>query len=142
MPDWVIALIGGAAGATISEIGHWMDRFQRFKDVTFEKRLAAYQEALSQIYRIYHALSSEITDDGKLESVKKAESWWEDNQLLLDVATRRQMLELFAAANDHILGQAVKQSDYIRAWRKTRETIYKGIGSKYLPSTRYEEEAS
>ncbi|MBI2860645.1 MAG: hypothetical protein HYX91_03965 [Chloroflexi bacterium] len=141
MPEWIIALISVVLGAGISEFRHWRENRERFRVMTFEKRLHTHQEALSQIYRIWHdTYDNKLNFDDKNVSIKKAIMWWEDNQLLLDYASRRQMQDLFSAAYHHLDGTD-KPSVFDKTWRKTRETIYKGIGSKHLLDTIFNEES-
>ncbi len=141
MPQWIIALLSAIIGAGISEFRHWREVKEQYRVMTFEKRLHIHQAALSQIYRIWHDMyNNNLSFDDKNGSIKKAIKWWEDNQLLLDYASRRQMQDLFSAAYYHLDGSD-KPSVFPQTWRKTREVIYKGIGSKHLPDTRFNEES-
>lgn len=56
MSDWVapvIGLIGVILGVSISEYRYWRESKERYRIITFEKRLETHQEALSRFYRLY-----------------------------------------------------------------------------------------
>jgi hypothetical protein len=136
MPDWesiIVTVLGsGTASALIT---HWLDRKQRYQVMTFEKRLQAHQEALSQCYELWDIVTGKRSDEDKDEGIKKVRNWWVNNQLFLDEASRSQILTLIDLAYDHIYDPKVRQSAFYAAWRETRKTIIRGIGSKYLPET-------
>ncbi len=82
MPEWGIALIGVGgliAGAIISEIRHWLDRKQRFRVMTFEKRLETHQAALSQIQKLRHSIESKLSFEEKKVAIDNLLHWCEDN---------------------------------------------------------------
>ena len=158
MPDWALAIaviVGTIIGASIGEFRHWRESKQRYRVLTFEKRLETHQEAFKYCFEINQFLGR--MRRGELEAIKDfnkvigdAKEWWFSHCLYLDDNSRYILIDAFDAALDNAsdlleeLGKAKKpdiealnaiKSNEI-AQKKVAEAIayiVKGIGAKYLP---------
>ena len=112
MPEWGIALVGtgsALAGVIITLIFHLIDNRQRFRVMTFEKRLKTHQEAISLCYELRRVLSI-VDEKEKYIEIRKIETWWESNCLSLDKRSRHLVFTMVGDAYDHVGGFAEKRS--------------------------------
>lgn len=141
MQGWQVAsigLFGVILGVAVSAFWNWIDRRERYRVMTFEKRLKAHQEAFSWNQRSYHILASR--DINKIrELAQEGRDWWNENALLLDKKSQRSMLTVFNSMeffaqdigkpkDEPHLGQDV--------WLYINENIKditNGIGAEHLP---------
>lgn len=132
----VIGLIGILLGIAAASFFKWIDRKERFKVMTFEKRLAVHQRAHYWNQRIYHELSSR--DANKLrETVREAQEWWNDNCLLLDDESCKSMISVFNSTNRYAGGLEHPNlaTGTERVWDTldtNLEDIIRGIGAEHL----------
>lgn len=147
MPGWSIALISlfsVIVGALITGIFAWRihesdkklhesDREHNFRVMMFEKRLPIHQQAYYWWQRLNEALN--IGEPPKIhETAKEAREWWNSNCLLLDVASRDEMVKLFNLA--HLYARELKSGEYVwDALMTAKKAIVAGIGVEYLPKT-------
>lgn len=144
MSDWmapVIGLIGVILGASISEYRHWRESKERYRIITFEKRLKTHQEALSLFYRLYKALNlydafvekSDERKDNLNNTIDEVLEWWKTNCLLLDEATRQKMIDALTALRDHVgFEKSYDKAIHSLLW-EVRDAIIRGIGVQHLP---------
>ncbi len=134
MPEWGIALIGVAGiivGVLITEVRNWLDRKQRFRVMTFEKRLEAHQKAYYWCQKRNEVLN--ISENAEIhKTAREAREWWNANCLFLDAQSRSEMVGLLNLAHyyadDMKFGKEVWPS-----LRTTLKAIVRGIGVEYLP---------
>lgn len=132
----VIGLIGILLGIAATSFFKWIDRKERFKVMTFEKRLAVHQRAHYWNQRIYHELS--LRDANMLrETVSEAQEWWNDNCLLLDDKSRKSMISVFNSTNRYAGGLEHPEltTGTERVWDAlytNLEDIIRGIGVEHL----------
>ena len=126
------------AGAGIRQLVLiWQNR-QRFKVMTFDRRLSAHQEALSQIQILRHVIEDKDNTD-KDPAIKNFITWIENNELLLDKKSRLYMRSLEQAAWDHIYDDKVKQTVFSRISRETYKALFAGIGQQHITPTKPQE---
>jgi len=153
----LIGLFGVLLGAGIAEFRHWMERKDRYKVMTFEKRLQVHQEA----YRLCMEMAMLLVDGleaGKrsLELGDEAKEWLNRNCLYLDKRSHRAIISAFFAASNYfsdIAKQRQKVNQALEA--KQRQVVYvnlahneaqsemkkclkfiaEGVGAEYLPET-------
>jgi hypothetical protein len=133
--DWLIALfalLGVVLGLGYNEYRNRKEQKDRYRVITFEKRLEAHQKA----YYWYHQLNRvlNIGDSEAIhETTNKAREWWDSNCLFVDANSRREMVRLMNLshmyANDNKMAQE-KIWDYVIS---TSKAIVLGIGFEYLP---------
>jgi len=140
MNEALIGLLGVLFGIVVTIVLRWLDRSDRFRDLTFEKRLAAHQEAYCLNQNLYEALNSGNKDEirGKANAIKE---WWKKNSLYLDDNSTQSMLALFSSALQYCI-----HPDHPGGLQPTWELldanlkdISRGIGSKHLPRIKTEE---
>jgi hypothetical protein len=135
MQEWiapVVGLVGVLFGTGIAEFRNWRERKDRYRAMTFEKRLQTHQEALSLCYTLNHTLNTG-RDFEKRHWVGHAESWWQSHCLFLDEASRRKMHTLIVEAQDYVYGQAESRTKVFALITETRNAITQGIGIEHLP---------
>jgi len=135
MPEWVtpiIGLVGVFIGVGITEFRLWRESEERYRIITFEKRLVIHQEALSNCYRVYHHIFSRKTQEKKNTAINEMENWWENNCLLLDEKSRRKTLDFIGDARDYANKITESQSEFMRTNREALNAISQGIGIKHL----------
>lgn len=129
--EWVAAIVGVIIGAAIQEFRHWRESKERFRVMTFEKRLEAHQRA----YYWCHKLN-EVLNPSNSEEIHKvaseAREWWDSNCLFLDANSRHKMVELINLAHFYADGNKLGE-DVWSALMKAWKTIVAGIGVEYLP---------
>lgn len=133
--DWLtglFTLLGIALGAGISEYRHWREGRERFRVMTFEKRLAAHQKA----YYWWNNLNR-VLNFGDAEQIRKiankAREWWNGNCLFLDTNSRRDMVELINYSFMYASDSKTAQEHIWEQVMKTAKSIVSGIGFEYLP---------
>jgi hypothetical protein len=139
MSEWGIALIsfiGVVLGALITGIFAWLihesNRKDRFRVITFEKRLETHQVAYSWCNKLDKVLNEGPI--GRVQDVSdKAREWWNSNCLLLDAASRTKMLELIQLSKSYAEGSRIGQEHVWSALVKAKKAIVAGIGAEYLP---------
>ena len=145
MSEWGIALIGVAGlvmGVIITESRHWLDRKQRYRIMTFEKRLEAHQTAFYWCQQLNQILNN--GEPSKIHSTAvEAREWWKGNCLFLDNNSRTKMHGLFNLVHSYAnekqrpVQQAVNLGDAV--WNRLDESfkaIMEGIGTEYLSDVR------
>ena len=132
----LIGLIGILLGIAATSFFKWIDRKERFKVMTFEKRLDVHQSAYYWNQRIYQELSSKDASILK-KIISDAQQWWNTNCLLLDENSRISMISVFNSTNRYARG--IEHPDLAtgseRVWDdldKNHKDIIKGIGVEHL----------
>ena len=132
----LIGLIGILLGIAATSFFKWIDRKERFKVMTFEKRLDVHQCAFYWNQIIYQVLISKDADILK-EIVSEAQEWWNTNCLLLDENSRNSMISVFNSTNRYARG--IEHPDLAtgseRVWDdldKNYKDIIEGIGVEHL----------
>jgi hypothetical protein len=150
MTDWGIALIGVGGiivGAIITEVRYWLDRKQRFRVMTFEKRLQVHQDA----YRLcmeQALLMDELRRKGLevserfLKSHDETREWLNRNCLYLDKRSHKAIIEAFFATSIYGRDFAEKRETINQAYDYAHSKLEdclkfttEGIGAEYLPET-------
>lgn len=134
MSDALIGLYGIIIGISITVLLRWMDRKERFRDSTFEKRLSAHQEAYYLNQDLYEALNSNDKNNIR-DKADKMKEWWKLNSLYLDDSSTKSMLALFSSALNYTLYPS-RPDELQPTWElldKNLNNIVKGIGAKHLP---------
>ncbi len=148
MTEWwvpLVGLFGVFAGVGITEFRLWMERKDRYKIMTFEKRLQVHQEAYrlcmdkAMLLNELHAKGLQASEKF-LKSHNEAKEWLNHNCLYLDTRSWRAAINAFFAAS--IYGRDIaeqrqtvdKAYEYARSeFTKCLSSIAKGVGAKYLP---------
>ena len=150
MAEWwvpLVGLFGVLVGVGITEFRLWAERKDRYRIMTFEKRLQVHQEA----YRLCMEQAMLMNDLHKKEPevVKKfnkshdeAKDWLNHNCLYLDTRSWRGIMNAFFAASIYGRDLAEQRQTVDKAYEyahseftKCLSSIAKGIGAKYLPET-------
>lgn len=135
-------LAGVITSIIVTELSHFLVRRERFRDITFEKRLAAHQQAFCRNQDLYEALNSNTTDTTDAISIRANEmkEWWKNNCFYLDNNSSKSMLNLINSTLAYNLAQTSQQGKD-RTWTlldKNLKDIVNGIGMKYLPRVKTE----
>lgn len=78
MPNWAVVLIGVSSlilGVAITEIGRWLERRERYKVLSFEKRLEAHQQALTWCLKIGWLTESAYSAEAKKVELEEVEEF-------------------------------------------------------------------
>lgn len=143
MPDWAVAIIGPIClllGIAISEFRQWRQERNKYKFVTFEKRLTVHQEAYNLASEIGWMFFEQLTGQGMPTSddltskSSKMRTWWRGNCLWLDKASRKAFLDLVnhaeVYAESYDPDDAAKCLEFAKIATKK---IAGGIGEQHLP---------
>ena len=135
--DWlngVFALGGVALAIAVEELRRWRERRERFRDMTFEKRLQAHQEAYYWVIRLGKPYESGDWSDMKSVADKAAE-WFSQHCLYLDTHSHNAFSSLLSILYDYIESPQNKDMAQaaLEAHIETIKAIVKGIGLQYLP---------
>lgn len=147
MIEAVFGLIGVILGALATGIVSWkihtsnlqsrnseieIERKERFRVMTFEKRLDAYQRA----YYCYQCLN-EVLNGGDTEKIhevaNEARDWWNKHCLLLDTDSRDNLMGFIQYSHMYANGNQTAQQVVWDWMMKTRKSIVKGVGTEHLP---------
>ncbi len=133
--EWLtglFTLLGMALGAGISEFRHWREHKERFRTMTFEKRLETHQKA----YYWWNNLNR-VLNEGESDKIHRianeAREWWNNNCLFLDTNSRKEMVGLMNRAHMYANGNKRAQEDIWDYVIRTAKAILSGIESEYLP---------
>ena len=128
----IFALFGVLIGLGFSEYRMWQTRKERFRIMTFEKRLEAHQKAYYWWNNLNRVLN--VGDADQIhEKASEAREWWDGSCLFLDTNSRREMVRLINLSHAYANGNKMAQEhiwDYVP---KTSKAIVLGIGFEYLP---------
>lgn len=129
----LVGLLGVILGVGVAAFWQWMDRKERYRVMTFEKRLATHQEAFSLCHDLGDALFRQNRDD--LGSVAvDMKKWWRSHCLFLDRASRENFLRLTNTA--YSLAEEGNLDAEDKCWellKKADRLMVEGIGAQYLP---------
>ncbi|MBA7472089.1 hypothetical protein ES707_07409 [subsurface metagenome] len=139
MQDWQIALIGLLGviiGILATAFWNWRERKERFKVMTFEKRLEAHQLAFYWNQTIYHSLSSRDAEQIS-KCIREAQEWWNGNCLLLDEKSQKSFLSVFNSGNRYSrnIRRPGSEPEAERIWDDLNNNladIIQGIGAEHL----------
>lgn len=133
--DWLIALftlLGVMLGLGYSEYKNRQERKERFRIMTFDKRLEAHQKAYYWWNELNRVLN--IGDADEIHKIaSEAREWWNGSCLFLDTNSRRDMVRLINLSHMYANGNKTAQEhiwDYVI---KASKAIVLGIGFEYLP---------
>lgn len=128
----LFTLLGVMLGLGYSEYKNRQERRERFRVMTFEKRLQAHQQAYYWCQKLNEVLNIGGNKETIHTTANQAREWWNSNCLLLDAVSRSEMVGLmnFAHlyANDNEMGRNVWSSLVT-----TLKAVVSGIGFEYLP---------
>ena len=132
--EWLIALftlLGVILGLGYSEYKNRQGRKERFRVMTFEKRLEAHQQAYYWCHKLNEVLN--IGEKADIHNTaNKAREWWNSNCLLLDTNSRREIVQLINLS--HAYAHDLKSGEYVwDSLQKSLKSVVKGIGFEYLP---------
>ena len=150
--DWfpaVMTLVGVLVGLGVQEFRIWRERKDKYKDIVFEKRLEAHQDAHYRCKRLLGVMMPYklMKDAGKkaaIEEIGKYYEWRNKNALYLDRDSRIKMNMLFKYVLDAVEkyedGEWLKNINVREETQKLNENIVevlysieKGLGVDYLP---------
>lgn len=140
MQDWQIAfigLLGVIIGILATAFWNLIERKERFKVITFEKRLEAHQLAFYWNQTIYHSLGSGDADRIR-EKIHETQEWWNGNCLLLDEKSQKSFISVFNSGNRYArnIQRPGSELEAERIWDDLNTNladIIKGIGAEHLP---------
>lgn len=150
MSDWLSIVIGPISfllGIAVSEFRQWRQERDKYKSMTFEKRLEVHQEAYrisSEVGRLFFdILTGEMPTEGDLRSkVMEMREWWRSNCLLLDKVSRKAFLGLTNAVETYAESYDPEDaSKCLELAKEANKTITEGIGEQYLPDTQHKNKA-
>lgn len=133
--EWLsglFALLGVMLGLGIGEFRRLQERKERFRVMTFEKRLEAHQKAYywwSNLNRVLNV--GEAQEIHKVAS--EAREWFDNSCLFIDTNTRRGMVRLINLSHMYANGNKVAQGTIWDCILQTSKSIVMGIGFEYLP---------
>jgi len=146
MADWIPVIgtvlgmiVGGILGAGLQELRFREERKQKYRVMTFDKRLDTHQQAFHWCQELNQILNTGEPKEIHEVSVK-ARKWWNNNCLFLDKYSRTKMIGLFNLAHSFAnekqrpVQQEVRLGDAV--WNRLDESfkaIMEGIGTEYLP---------
>ncbi len=150
MTEWwvpLVGLFGVLIGVGITEFRLRMERKDRYRIMTFEKRLQVHQE----LYRLcmeqamllneLHAKGLEASEKF-LKSHDEIKEWLNHNCLYIDTRSWRAVINAFFAASIYGRDFAEQRQTIDKAYEYARSeftkclsSIAKGVGAKYLPET-------
>ena len=159
--DWfpaVMGLVGVALGVGIQEVRIWRERRDKYKDMVFEKRLDAHQDAYYRCHRLARFMMAEkLVEDGGIEALAaeldEYREWISKNALYLagDSRTKMNMFFYYAfkkgkkyADKEWIKTMNVKEetADLFKNFVEVLVSVERGIDVKYLPEERIQIEVS
>jgi len=138
------SLLGVIIGILVTSFWNWRERKERFKVMTFEKRLEAHQLAYYWNQTIYHSLNS-----GDAEQIRgyihNAQEWWNSHCLFLDEKSQKSFITVFNSGNRYVRnitrpGSEPKAEQIWDDLQNNLSDIVKGIGAEHLQ--RVEDESS
>ena len=145
----IFTLLGVMLGLGYSEYRNRQERKERFRVMTFEKRLQKHQEALSLCIRLSVLTTPRKLEEGEegsrslLDYMDETTNWFIDNCLYLDERSRLRMIEVlnyatkegrkFLEVGDTPIDREQKLKLLVKELRKTMECLSQGVGAKYLP---------
>jgi len=139
MQDWqipFIGLLGAIIGILATAFWNWRERKERFKVMSFEKRLEAHQLAFYWNQTIYHSLSSRDPEQIS-KCIREAQEWWNSNCLLLDKKSQKSFISVFNSGNRYSrnIRRPGSEPEAERIWDDLNTNladIIKGIGAEHL----------
>ena len=132
--EWLtglFTLLGVMLGLGFSEYRSRQERKERFRVMTFDKRLETHQQAYYWCQKLNEVLNASDKEEVH-KTADKAREWWYNNCLFLDRESRSNMAGLTILAHSYANG--LKSGEYV--WDKlmaTLRAIVVGIGFEYLP---------
>ncbi len=133
--EWVIGLftlLGMVLGIVYGEYRLRREQKERFRVMTFEKRLEAHQKAYYWWNNLNRVLN--VGDTEEIHRIaNEAREWYDSSCLFLDTNSRREMVGLTNLSHMYANGNKMAQEhiwDYVI---KTSKAIVLGIGFEYLP---------
>ena len=140
MTELMIALIGFLGvilGVAIQEFRIWRERNEFYHSIIFKERLERHQKAFEWCHKLNVALNSHNAD--KINKIARDfRDWWDGNCFYLDEKSRDLIIPLINYAHLY----ARKETDSGKVWdyfNKALDSLPKGIGVKYLPEMRGDE---
>ncbi|MHA1971577.1 MAG: hypothetical protein ACTSW1_01220 [Candidatus Hodarchaeales archaeon] len=89
----VIGVIGGAIiGAGIQEFRLWGERKDKYRVMSFDRRLEAHQQAFAALHELNRILNTGVSKDIDRTAIE-TRKWWDKNCLFLDEKSRSLMLK-------------------------------------------------
>ncbi|MFC1954824.1 hypothetical protein ACFLVZ_03275 [Chloroflexota bacterium] len=132
----LFGLIGVLMGIAATSFYKWIDRKERFRVMTFEKRLEIHQRAYYWNQKIYSELSSKNANTLR-NIAQEIQEWWNNNSLLLDEKSRTSMISVINSTNRYARGldQPEFATGIEQIWdvlNTNLEDIETGIGAEHL----------
>ena len=153
--DWfsaVMVLIGAGIAVGAQELRIWREKQDKYKDMVFEKRLAAHQDAYYWCVRLFNLMmpNSLMIADGRKNLNKetwKAHEWFTKNALYLDEVSVEKWIDFLEYVKEtgqkyesETIRKDISVKEETKELRKNVEevvaAIRKGVGYKYLPEAK------
>lgn len=139
MSEVIWALVGTVLGAGIAIIPSWLDRMDRLRVMTFEKRLDKHQEAfalcqqLAVILYVEDRTDREDQLDAEIRAFgKRLYLWWNENCFYLDRQSSAKIATLSRACMKQ---DGISESGFFGPLEDARHALQNGIGHKHLEKT-------
>lgn len=133
--DWsngFFTLLGVLVGVGITELRRWREYREKYRVLTFEKRLQAHQQAYYWCQKLIEVLNITRKSEDILKTAKEAREWWNGNCLFLDAKSRISMVRL-TNASEMYADKLQRGAEVFRILDQTLKAIVVGIGAEYLP---------
>ena len=131
-----VGLLGVITGILANSFWNWIERKERFKVMTFGKRLEAHQSAFYWNQTIHHSLSSHDADRIR-RCISEAQEWWNSSCLFLDEKSQKSWIAVLNSGNRFSRNVERPGSDpkAERIWHdldNNLRDIVRGIGAAHL----------
>lgn len=129
----LVGLLGVILGLGAAAFWQWMDRKEKYQLITFDKRLAAHQDAFSLCYKLSIALeNNNLNDIGSVATEMR--NWWSSHCLFLGRPSRALFFSLAQTA--YSMAEEHDMSVEGKCWElfgRATKAIWEEIGEKHLP---------
>jgi len=138
----VIGLISAAIGVLAGSFWQWKQDNDKYRVMTFEKRLDVYQKLYSINQSLYGKIGNYTEINSLLTNLKE---FWGNNSLYLDANTRRSTIELIGNTTNYKIqldnqprnpiAIDTMEKRFINTLNKNLDDIQKGAGAEHLSRT-------
>ena len=136
----LFALSGVILGIIATSFWNWRERRERFRVMTFGKRLEAHQSAYYWNQAIYNSLTSRDAEQIS-RCVREAQEWWNSHCLFLDEKSQKSFIAVGNSGRKYVRNIAAPGCDpqADRIWddlKNNLSDIVRGIGAEHLQNQR------
>jgi hypothetical protein len=145
MADLISIVVGPVSlllGIAVSEFRQWRQEKEKYKTLTFEKRLTAHQEAfkltneLREDFTFIFTGEGTPTDEVFYKDIGQLKIWWKGNCLWLDPASRKILFDLGNEAQSFVESHDQKDAETsIDVAYRAEKILTEGIGQEYFRDT-------